>query len=161
MTTRKPTPDDTIELPSTYAPADDAAAPASFTDLVAASRSEAVVSGAALSGDAYTRLTTEGKRQLVGVMFFIEKFEFNDGANGEYAIVRVVTERNERYSFTDGGSGIVPALLKAPAGRKIFCRHGLRASDYEFTITDPLTGDPKLDAKGKPITKAATTYYLT
>ena len=132
-----------LELPITYTPTDDADALASFTDLVAASRDEAVVSGAALGGDAYLRLDSDGKRQLVGVMFFIEDFELRDGISGEYAIVRVVTERNERYSFTDGGSGVVPALLKVPAGRKVFCRHGLRASDYEFN--------------GKP----ATTYYLT
>lgn len=119
---------------------------ATFQQIARASGSAegTLVSGAALGGDAYTRLDgTDRKRQLVGVPFVIEDFDIRDGVAGEYSIVRVVTIDNERYSFTDGGTGITPALLKLNEGTRVLCRSGLRASDYEY--------------QGKP----ATTFYLT
>lgn len=102
-----------------------------------------VYDGASLSGDAYTRLDSEEKRQLVGVPFIIEDFDIKDGENGDFSIVKVLTNRNERYSFTDGGMGITQALSQVPEGSQILCKKGLRASDYE--------------RNGRPVT----TYYLT
>ena len=112
----------------------------SFADLASAASTDGDL---VTVGDEYIRLDRHQKRQLVDVPFIIEDFAIQNGQNGAYSIVRVVTNRNERFSFTDGGTGITAALEMVKEGQRVLCRQGLRASDYEF--------------EGRP----AITYYLT
>jgi hypothetical protein len=105
-----------------------------------------VYDASSVTGETYQRLDRNQKRQLVGVPFIIEDHEIREGDQGLYSIVRLVTQRNERYSFTDGGMGITQALDKVEGGTKLLCKTGLRASDYEVEVDG--------------VKRKATTYYL-
>lgn len=98
------------------------------------------------------------KNKLVDVPFIILSFSFPEGdftdENGlksHFSVMRVVTERGDRYVVVDGSTGIYDQLdqFYGRSGRNggMMVKGGLRRSDYEYT-----------DAQGK--TSPASTYYL-
>lgn len=100
----------------------------SFAEVMGAGE---VYDSATLSGDVYHRLSAEDKAQLVGVPFIIEDHKLIEGANGWFAVLFVVTQKNERYSFSDGGYDITPKLENVRRGTKILAKHGLRMKPNE------------------------------
>lgn len=110
---------------------------------------ENVVVASDVLGDGFKML--ENKDTLIGVPFFAVAWNFTMGDHGEYVAVKLITQDNQKLIVTDGSSGIYQMLAhySKQTGRKggLFCRKGLRRSDYTFT-----------DETGKE--KAARTYYL-
>ena len=84
----------------------------------------------------------EDKRKLINVRFLVVSFSFavskerfdENGKGLKYAVVRLVTERNEKLFLTDGSAGIYNQLVNL-ADRGIYgsilANHGLRMSEYE------------------------------
>lgn len=92
------------------------------------------------------------KSELVGVPMVI--LEWQNGKNtsyGDFLIVKVVTDKNEKVVFVDGSTGIKQQLdvITENSGRTggILAREGLRVSEYTYTDDD---------GKEKP----AKTYYI-
>lgn len=100
-------------------------------------------------GDGFKLL--ENKDQLNGVGFIAVNWDFHQGDHGEFVTVKVMTEDGQKYIVNDGSSGIRDQLMAytAKSGKQagMFCRKGLRRSDYTYTDDD-----------GK--TKPAKTYYI-
>lgn len=93
-------------------------------------------------GSGFTRL--ENKDRLIDVPFIILSFSMSEGDfrgdDGQlqyFTSLRVVTKSNDKYWFTDGGSGIYRQLedLAVRSGRTggILVEHGLRKSEYTWT----------------------------
>lgn len=100
-------------------------------------------------GDGFSVLPTSEKPKLVGVPFLILDWNINEGQNGEFASVRLITSNNQRLIINDGSTGICRQLQELASkgeSRAILCRHGLRRSDYTTNVD------------GKEI--SATTFYL-
>jgi hypothetical protein len=101
-------------------------------------------------GNGWGLLSSKEKARLVGVPLLILSWRVNDGDNGEFVSLQVVTN-SERLIVNDGSTGIrdqIKALAEEGETRAIYCKHGLRRSDY--TYTDPKTKEEK----------EATTFYL-
>lgn len=112
-------------------------------------------------GSGFTILDTKDKGRLVGVPMIILDYNFNEGDNGQFVSLMVVTNAEEKLIVNDGSSGIARQILdinsqlgESETNKAIFVKHGLRRSDYEYEERDPKTGE-KTGAK-----KPATTYYL-
>lgn len=97
-------------------------------------------------------LNGEDKQRLVGVPFFAIDWTFRKGDQGMYVSIRAVTEDNNIFLLNDGSSGIYQQFLNfsEQSGKfsGLFCRNGLRRSDYEYQ--DPQTGE----------SRPATTFYV-
>lgn len=116
-------------------------------------REDVKVFDASEFGNGYEVLDKEGKDKLIGVYFAIMDWRFNDGDQGEFVSVTVLTEKGDRYVINDGSTGICEQLReiqKAAGGTAVIrVKKGLRVSRYTYT-------DEK-DGKEKP----AATYYLS
>lgn len=106
-------------------------------------------------GSGFSVLDTKDKGRLVGVPLIILDYNFNDGDNGQFVSLSVVTNANEKLIVNDGSTGIAKQILEINAAlpegdgnKAIFVKKGLRRSDYEYT--DKETGQKK----------PATTFYL-
>jgi hypothetical protein len=107
----------------------------------------------------------EDKDHLLAVPFIIMEAKFSeskkyknaDGVGNRFVILYVVTEADEKWTVTDGSTGIaaqVEALIAEreekgimPSNQAILVKNGLTRSDYEYT-----------DEKGN--VSNASTYYL-
>lgn len=97
----------------------------------------------------------EDKGKLVGVPLVIVHGVFNEGDNGEFVSLYVLTANDDHYIVNDGSTGILNQCRSlVPEGRTmtgatpIVCRHGFRVSNY--TYHDAKTG------KDRP----AKTFYI-
>lgn len=110
---------------------------------------ENVVSADQEIGDGFKLL--ENKDNLSGVEMLLVSWDFHMGDHGEFVSVKVVTKSGDKYILNDGSSGIRDQLMQFTAKKNqkggLFCRKGLRRSDYKYT-----------DESGEE--KPATTYYL-
>lgn len=99
---------------------------------------DAIISAAEL-GTGWTVLATNEKSRLVGVPLIVLDWQFNDGDNGEFVSARVLTKANERLVVNDGSTGICQQLRELEMReetRAIFCKRGLRVSEYEYEDKD-------------------------
>lgn len=91
------------------------------------------------------------KAQMVGKPFVIIQHRFVDGDMGQFVVLHVMTEGDEKCIIVDGSTGIlrqVHALEDQGVDlRALFVENGLTRSDYTYT-----------DSVGEP--RPATTYYL-
>lgn len=115
-----------------------------------------VLDASAVIGSGFIML--EDKDKLLNETFLILSTSFPegdfrdaDGVASHFAVVRLVTARNDHYVITDGGHGIYSQLdeFSVRTGRSggILVKGGLRKSEYEYT-----------DDKGN--VSPAVTYYL-
>jgi hypothetical protein len=104
-----------------------------------------------IESDQYGTILTD-KINLVGKPFVIVHYEFHPGEFGEFVSLWVMTNDGARYIVNDGSTGICAQMRdladtgKAEGGM-IVCGHGLRASDYDKTLSNGAT-------------VKATTFYL-
>lgn len=107
----------------------------------------------------------ENKDALIGVPFIIMEAKFSeskkyknaDGVGNRFVILYVVTEQDEKWTVTDGSTGIAADIERLitereekglmPSNQAILVKNGLTRSDYEYT-----------DEKGN--VSDASTYYL-
>lgn len=121
-----------------------------FGDILKALEGAGEVMSAAELGNGWGVLGSKEKGRLVGVPLLVLSYQFNEGDNGEFVSAQVVTN-SERLIVNDGSTGIYQQLKDLAENgetRAIYCKHGLRRSDY--TYTDPKTKEEK----------EATTFYL-
>lgn len=100
-------------------------------------------------GDGFKLL--DNKDNLLGVEMLLVSWDFHNGDHGEFVSAKVVTRAGDKYIVNDGSSGIRDQLQGLTSSKgsygPLFCRKGLRRSDYEYTNED---------GKKTP----AKTYYL-
>lgn len=75
------------------------------------------------------------KDSLIGVPFVVIDCTLHPGFNEQqYCNVQVITQKNERLCFNDGGVGIYPVVeiwnAEHPNSLGMYCPRGLRKSDY-------------------------------
>lgn len=90
-------------------------------------------------GSGWAVLATTEKGRLVGVPLIVLDWTFNDGDNGEFVSARVITKPGERLVINDGSTGICQQLRELEMReetRAIFCKRGLRVSEYDYTDKD-------------------------
>ena len=90
-------------------------------------------------GSGWTVLPTDQKSRLIGVPIIVLDWTFNDGDNGEFVSARVLTKQNERLVLNDGSTGICQQLRDLEMReetRAVFCKRGLRVSEYEYEAPD-------------------------
>lgn len=124
---------------------------ATFEQVASALAAANEVVTAAEFGSGFDILDTKEKQRLVGVPFIILDWSFNEGDNGEFVSLRIVTKANEHLIVNDGSTGILRQMQEIGQlgeDRAIFVKKGLRVSNYEYT-------DKETGAK-----KPASTYYL-
>lgn len=125
----------------------------SFNDAIALAEDiygkDVIAVAADVLGDGFR--IVEDKDTLIGVSFFALSWNFVVGDHGEYVIVRAITQDDQKLLITDGSTGIRDMLshYSKQTGRYggLFCRKGLRRSDYTYT-----------NDKGEE--RDASTYYL-
>jgi len=103
-------------------------------------------------GDGFDLVPTADKIKLVGVKFVILDWIYSQGAQGEFATMRIITEHNDKLIVNDGSTGIRDQLHNFDGMRGkgvIYCPNGLRVSEYDYT--DEKTGK----------TSKARTFYLS
>lgn len=141
----------------------------SFDDVLTLFRdSGLVIESSADYGAGFTELPDRDKGRLVGVPFVIVEYRFGtsdehfdaDGNGRPYVVCLVMTRHQEKYRFTDGGTGIFSQLVRIRDGRVsdgmnpanvyrgIMVPNGLTRSDYKY-----------INDKGE--TSSATTFYLS
>jgi hypothetical protein len=122
-----------------------------------------------LMGSAY--LIEKDKDKLLSLPFYIREVRFAEDAEtgNEYAVLYVVTERDEQLIITDGSTGI-HAQISAAVQARIASDHvapfngyiipnGLRKSEYSTGENGaPLTKE-QLKAGVKPSGKGVTYYF--
>lgn len=121
-----------------------------FGDILKQLEANGEIMSAAELGNGWGVLGSKEKGRLVGVPLLVLSYNMNDGDNGEFVSMQVVTN-TERLIVNDGSTGIYQQLKDLSEDgetRAIYCKHGLRRSDY--TYTDPKTKEEK----------EATTFYL-
>jgi hypothetical protein len=113
--------------------------------------------GAVIVLDDYVKL--DDKEQLINVPFFINRWWFAEGDQGEFAVMRIVASRKihtptsetDKVIVTDGSTGIFQQLRKITQKTQktgaMIVRHGLRVSQYTAETPDGI--------------KQAKTFYLT
>lgn len=110
---------------------------------------EGVLSAEQEIGDGFKLL--DNKDNLLGVEMLLVNWDFHPGDHGEFVSAHVVTKSGDKYIVNDGSSGMRDQLMQLSARTNsysgLFCRKGLRRSDYEHT-----------DENGKKT--PAKTYYL-
>lgn len=108
------------------------------------------------------------KARLIGVPMIIVGCRFNEGDNGIFASVEVVTEDNEHLVINDGSTGIAAQMTELcekydPDNTgllpPIVIEKGLRVSRY-FYNPDRDAPEPRISKKPKEGWKAAATFYL-
>jgi hypothetical protein len=121
---------------------------------------ESIVDASDVLGNGFTILQKSDKDRLIGMPFIILSYDFHigdfgtteDGGNGYYVSIMLVTKDGGRYILNDGGTGIYAQLdehngrSQTPGG--LVVNGGLRKSEYEYT--DEATGKKS----------AAATFYL-
>lgn len=93
----------------------------------------------------------EDKMKLIGVPFIItqakfsesKKFKGSDGIGNSFVILYIVTDADEKFTITDGSTGIAAQVSAeilrrntegiVPANQMIFVKNGLTVSEYEYT----------------------------
>lgn len=85
-------------------------------------------------GDGFTML--DDKDRLLSIPFFAVSWTFAPGDFGaEYLIMRVVTDRGEKYVVTDGGTGLCDQVRsfteRTGSTNGLLVRRGLRKSEYD------------------------------
>jgi hypothetical protein len=121
-----------------------------FGDMLKSLEAAGEVMSSAELGNGWGVLGSKEKGRLVGVPLLVIGYKFNDGDNGEFVSAQVITN-TERLIVNDGSTGIfqqLKDLIEDGELRAVYCKHGLRRSDY--TYTDPKTKEEK----------EATTFYL-
>jgi hypothetical protein len=101
-------------------------------------------------GNGWSVLDSKEKGRLVGVPLLVLSWIVRDGENGEYVSLNVITN-TEQLIVNDGSTGIrdqIKALAEEGEIRAIYCKRGLRKSEYNYT-------DPKTKEQ-----KPAVTFYL-
>lgn len=150
MATRKST---EVQVPGKEFASEDLAAITSFEDALKLVTEklgqENVLVADQEIGDGFKLL--ENKDTLQGVEMLIVSWDFHQGDHGEFVSAKVVTKTGDKFIVNDGSSGIRDQLMSLSAKKNqqggLFCRKGLRRSDYKYT-----------DESG--VEKPATTYYL-
>lgn len=111
-------------------------------------------------------LNGDEKSRLLGQPFFILDYRFNEGDQGEFVSMRVVTRSGDKYVVNDGSTGIF-AQMKGVAEKGvtsgIACRHGLRKSDYKYCPECRETlkkGETSCGFHPEATPKAASTFYI-
>lgn len=96
----------------------------------------------------------EDKSRLVGVPFICVNARTTAGDHGDFSILHVITEHNDKLIVTDGSTGIHKQVLThgRAAFIGLFCPSGLTVSEYEYESVDEKTGEVKM--------KPAKTYYV-
>lgn len=98
-------------------------------------------------GDGFSVIDKASKKSLIGVTFIILEVGFHtgdfkreDGENGDFASLRIVTKDGRKLVLNDGGTGI-PEQIKTlwkmkpeTAGKPIFVPKGLRVSEYDHPV---------------------------
>lgn len=121
-----------------------------FGDILKQLYDEGEILSATELGDGWAVLNNKEKSRLVGVPLLVLSWTFNEGDNGEFASLQVLTN-NERMIVNDGSTGIyqqLKALSENGEMRAVYAKHGLRESKY--TYQDPKTGEEK----------PASTFYI-
>jgi hypothetical protein len=121
-----------------------------FGDILKQLEAKGEVMSSSEMGNGWAILSGKEKARLCGVSLLVLAYNFNDGDNGEFVSAQVVTN-SERLIVNDGSTGIyqqLKDLSEAGETRAIYCKRGLKRSDYTFT-------DPKTKEE-----KEATTFYL-
>jgi hypothetical protein len=128
-----------------------------FDEAMRVFEGDMVEADAETMGDGFVKLPT--KDQLIGVPFFIVRGTFTPGIGpkGEKVTLRVITDKNLKFFFSDGSAGIYTQLRKlcpAPTNtfRSVKCPKGLRASRFHW--------DEKLQRVTKDGEPNAATYYI-
>lgn len=85
-------------------------------------------------GDGFSML--DDKDRLLGIPFFAVSWTFAPGDFGtEYLIMRVVTDRDEKFVVTDGGTGLCEQVRsftnRTGQTAGLLVRRGLRKSEYD------------------------------
>lgn len=85
-------------------------------------------------GDGFTML--DDKNALLNVPFVAVQWAFTPGDYGaEYVIMRVLTERGDKYVIVDGGTGICDQMREYTRRTKrnagLLVKRGLRKSEYD------------------------------
>lgn len=121
-----------------------------FGDILKQLEKDGEILSAAQLGTGWAVLNNKDKQRLVGVPMLILDWSFNDGDNGQFVSLKVLTN-TERLIVNDGSTGIAAQLgelSEQGVTKAIYCKHGLKASNYEYQ--DPKTGEKK----------PATTFYI-
>lgn len=109
------------------------------------------VTNASDYGDGFKLLESKDKRKLVDVPFICVNARIANGDFGDFSILHVLTQNNDKYILVDGSAGIHRQVQTY--GRAVFiglmCENGLTVSDYEYH-------DEKL---GKMV--PASTFYIS
>jgi len=142
-----------IEIPGTNFEVEELAGISSFDDALELLKGKMGESAILVAdqeiGDGFKLL--DNKDQLIGVPFIAVTWDFHNGDYGEFVSCKVVTQDGGKFIVNDGSSGIRDQLMGLTAKKNqqggLFCRKGLRRSDYKYT-----------DEDGQE--RAATTYYL-
>lgn len=132
---------------------------ATIGDAMAWAQDRGVLDAAQVLGDGYDPL--KNKSRLVNVPFLIVDWTFNHGDQGEYVSCKIITQANEKFRISDGGTGIYRQLWDladsgVPVGTPIAVYGGVVQSDYKLRDQN---GKLLLDEKGKE--QSATTFYLS
>jgi hypothetical protein len=114
-----------------------------------------VIEASEVLGDGFEVVPNDEKGRYVGVPMLLGEWQFRQGDNGEYVVIRALVQPTgqqvRRVVFTDGSTGIMRQLqdVTQRTGKThgLIVRHGFRRSDYTYT-----------DDKG--VDKKATTFYL-
>lgn len=129
----------------------------SFDAVAALVREQGIATvNAADLGNGFSVLATKNKGQLVDVPFIIVDWRFNNGDQGEFVTLMLVTKDGRKLILNDGSTGVYEQMKgltkKLNGGRAaVMCEKGLNRSDYTVTIKDKDGNDKESDA---------TTYYL-
>lgn len=142
-----------VEVPGRNFETDELAGIKSFDDALALVKEKMGDSSVGVAdqeiGDGFKLL--ENKDLLSSVECLFVTWDFHQGDHGEFVSAKVVTIDGAKYIVNDGSSGIRDQLMSYSAKKNsqggLFCRKGLRRSDYKYT-----------DENG--VEKPATTYYL-
>lgn len=100
--------------------------------------SDGIISSTDL-GSGWSVLPTAEKSRLVGVPIIVLDWTFNEGDNGEFVSARVITKANERLVLNDGSTGVCAQLRELEMReetRAVYCKRGLRVSEYDYTDKD-------------------------
>ena len=123
-------------------------------------------------GTGFKVLDTKDKGQLCDVPFMALEWSFNEGDQGTFVSLAIVTEAGQKLILNDGSTGILAQMIEVTRDRMaagatldeathgLLVRNGLRKSEYPTDETGkPLTKD---DAKNHPelIKGTGVTYYL-
>jgi len=106
-------------------------------------------------GDGFELLESDEKKRLVKVPLMFASWTFSDGDHGEFASVRVVTMKNDKFIINDGSTGIYRQLKdyteQFGATGGLFIQRGLRVSEYTYEAVMP---------DGAVTRDKAHTYYI-